>query len=215
MEPPFWHIYVIMAAKIIFKLDLSLTVRVSAHCFGVTSPCLCDTFPKFGDLFSHRDNGDLEQQGRKGSVRVFGVPKTTEGTTDTKILSVLDEQMKLDPPPPPPPPPPIVIEDLEVIHRLGTWWRHQMETFFALLALCAGNSPVSGEFPAQRPVTRSFGVFFDLRLIKRLSKQSWGWWFETLSSPLWRHCNASHRSHQMTPKLMWNPKQSGSQLWSS
>ena len=39
-----------------------------------------------------------------------------------------------------------------------TWWRHQMETFSALLALCAGNSPVSGEFPAQRPVTRSFDV---------------------------------------------------------
>ena len=35
------------------------------------------------------------------------------------------------------------------------------------------------EFPAQRPVTRSFHVFFDLSLIKRLSKQSWGWWFET------------------------------------
>ena len=64
-----------------------------------------------------------------------------------------------------------------------------METFSALLALCAGNSPVTGEFPAQRPVTRSFGVFFDLRLNKRLSKQSWGWWFETLSRPLWRHCN--------------------------
>ena len=40
-----------------------------------------------------------------------------------------------------------------------------MEAFSALLALCAGNSPVSGEFPAQRPVTRSFDVFFDLRLI--------------------------------------------------
>ena len=40
-----------------------------------------------------------------------------------------------------------------------------METFSALLAICAGNSPVvSGEFPAQRPVTRSFDVFFDLRL---------------------------------------------------
>ena len=46
-----------------------------------------------------------------------------------------------------------------------------METFSALLAICAGNSPVTGEFPAQRPVTRSFGVFFDLRLNKRLSKQ--------------------------------------------
>ena len=43
----------------------------------------------------------------------------------------------------------------------------------ALLAICAGNSPVPGEFHAQRPVIRSFDVFFDLRLNKRLSKQSW------------------------------------------
>ena len=55
--------------------------------------------------------------------------------------------------------------------RLWTWWRHQME------------------FPTQRPVTRSFDVFFDLRPYKRLSKQLWGWWFETPSCPLWRHCN--------------------------
>ena len=54
------------------------------------------------------------------------------------------------------------------------WWRHQMETFSALLAICAGNSPVTGEFPAQRPVTWSFDVFFDLHLNKRLSKQSSG-----------------------------------------
>ena len=47
-----------------------------------------------------------------------------------------------------------------------------METFYALLAVSAGNSPVSGEFPAQKPVTRSFSGFFDLRLNKRLSK----WW---------------------------------------
>ena len=69
------------------------------------------------------------------------------------------------------------------------WWRHQMETFSALLAFSAGNSPVTGEFPSQRPVTRSFDVLFDVCLNKRLSKQSWGWWFETLSRPLWRHCN--------------------------
>ena len=69
------------------------------------------------------------------------------------------------------------------------WWRHQMETFSALLAICAGNSPAPGEFPTQRPVTRSFDVFFDLCLNKRLSKQWWGWWFETLSRPLWRHRN--------------------------
>ena len=63
---------------------------------------------------------------------------------------------------------------------LKAWWRHQMETFSAVLALCAGNSPVPGEFPTQRPVTRSFDVFFDLRLNKQLSKQWWGWWFETI-----------------------------------
>ena len=49
---------------------------------------------------------------------------------------------------------------------------------------------VTGEFPTQRPVTRNFDVFFDLRLNKQLSKQSRGWWFETPSRPLWRHCNA-------------------------
>ena len=70
------------------------------------------------------------------------------------------------------------------------WWRHKMETFSALLAICAGNSPVTGEFPAQRPVTRSFDVFFDLCPNKRLSKQSWGWWFETPSGSLWLHSNA-------------------------
>ena len=60
-----------------------------------------------------------------------------------------------------------------------SWWRHQMETFSASLAICAGNSP--GEFPTQRPVTRSFDIFFGLCLNERLSKQCWGWWLETLS----------------------------------
>ena len=55
--------------------------------------------------------------------------------------------------------------------------------------LC-GNSPVIGEFPSQRPVTQSFDVSFDLRPNKRLSKQLWGWWFETPSWSLWRQCNA-------------------------
>ena len=73
----------------------------------------------------------------------------------------------------------------------ATWWHHQMETFSELLAICAGNSPVPGEFPAQRPVTQSFDVFFDLHLNKRLSKQSWGWWFEMPLCSLWRHCNES------------------------
>ena len=76
-----------------------------------------------------------------------------------------------------------------------SWWHHQMETFSALLAICARNSPVPGEFPAQRPVTRSFDGFFALRLNKRLSKQSWGWWFETLSRPLWCNCNGKRGHH--------------------
>ena len=81
------------------------------------------------------------------------------------------------------------------------WWRHQMETFSTLLALCVGNSPVSGEFPAQRPVTRSFDVFFHLCLNKRLSKQSWCWWFETPSRSLWHHCNVKQSVSIAVEKL--------------
>ena len=66
------------------------------------------------------------------------------------------------------------------------WWRHQMETFSALLALCAGNSPGT----SQRPVTRSLDVFLDLHLNKRPSKQPIRRWFETPSRSLWRYCNA-------------------------
>ena len=73
-----------------------------------------------------------------------------------------------------------------------TWWRHQMETFSALLAICAGNSPSPGEFPTQKPVTRSFDIFLDLRPNKRLRKHSSGWWFDTASRPLWRHRNDSN-----------------------
>ena len=85
------------------------------------------------------------------------------------------------------------IPEVTVLFTFGiyAWWRHQIETFSALLAICAGNSPVTGEFPARRPVTRSFDVFFDLRPNKQLSKQWWGWWFETPSCPLWRHCNGT------------------------
>ena len=51
-------------------------------------------------------------------------------------------------------------------------------------------------------MTRSFDVFFDLRLNKRLSKQSWSWWFETRPScPLWRHCNVLSRYPVMSSSL--------------
>ena len=79
---------------------------------------------------------------------------------------------------------------------LTSWWRHQMETFSALLTLGGGGggySPVTGEFSSQRLVTRSFDVFFDLRLNKRLNKPTWGWWFETPSRSLWRQGNVKFK----------------------
>ena len=103
---------------------------------------------------------------------------------------------------------------------LLAWWRHQMELFSALLTLCAGNSTVTVEFPAQRPVTRSFDVFFDLCLSKRLSKQSWGWWFETPLRPWWRNCNGRgwHQEQVSFKKLKfcggWVACSSMSKQWS-
>ena len=70
-----------------------------------------------------------------------------------------------------------------------SWWRHQMETASALPAFCTGNSPVPGEFLSQRSVMQTFGVFLDLRLNKRLTKQSWGWLFEMPSRSIWCHWN--------------------------
>ena len=60
----------------------------------------------------------------------------------------------------------------QMVTKSGTipWWRHQMETFPALLAYCEGDPPFIGGFPSQRSVTRSFGVFFYLHRNKRFSK---------------------------------------------
>ena len=85
-----------------------------------------------------------------------------------------------------------------------TWWRKQMETFYALLAFFVGNSPVAGEFPTQRQVTRSFDVFFDLRLNKRLSKQPWGWRFETPSRSSWLYFNGM-LGFRLNLSVTWNP----------
>ena len=69
--------------------------------------------------------------------------------------------------------------------------------------LC-GEFTSPSEFPAHRPVTQSFDVFFDLRLNKRLSKQSWGWWFEMISCPLSRYRNVTWRSDTCRLSL-WLP----------
>ena len=82
-------------------------------------------------------------------------------------------------------PGPVKSKVIHSTYRFSTnlsWWRHQMETFSALLAFCAGNWRGALMF------------FFDLRLNKPLSKQSRDWWFETSSCPLWRHCNIMKQS---------------------
>ena len=78
-------------------------------------------------------------------------------------------------------------------------WKH----FPRYCPLC-GEFTGPSEFPIQWLVTRSFGVFFDLGLNKRLSKQLWGWWFETPPWSLRRQCNVNARQakpavHLMTP----------------
>ena len=82
----------------------------------------------------------------------------------------------------------------------SSWWRHQREIFSALLAICRETSSVTGEFPSQRPVTRSFDIFFDLHLNKWLNKQSCGWWFDTPSCLLWHHCDVNFELNSN-----WNP----------
>ena len=87
-----------------------------------------------------------------------------------------------------------------LIVTAGVWVCHRQKlsmmtswtgNIFRVIGPLCGNLPVTGEFPSERPVMQSFGVFLDLHLNKQFSKQSWGWWFETLSRPLWRHCNGN------------------------
>ena len=89
-----------------------------------------------------------------------------------------------------------------------TFWRDSMfmmtssnRNIFHITGPLCGNSLATSEFFSQRPVTWSFDVFFDPRLNKQLSKQSWGSWFEMPSCPLWRHCNVSVIQDAM--KLLW------------
>ena len=99
-------------------------------------------------------------------------------------------------------------DTLNILMVIGSWlilllcpgkFRKCMMTssngnIFRVTGPLCGEFTGPGEFPTQRPVTWSFGVFFDLRLNKRLRKQPWGWWFETPSWSLWRQCYAIFRS---------------------
>ena len=70
-----------------------------------------------------------------------------------------------------------------------SWWRHQRAIFSRNWHFVRGIHRVTGGFPSQRPVTRSFDVLFDLRLNKRLCKQWKRRWFEKTPCSLWCHCN--------------------------
>ena len=80
---------------------------------------------------------------------------------------------------------------------IDTWWRHQMEAFPRHWPFVRGihrspvNSPHKGQWRG------ALMLYFVLHLNKRLSKQSWGWWFETPSRPLWRHCNIAKETWKM------------------
>ena len=89
--------------------------------------------------------------------------------------------------------------NLYTIALSSNWYVHNVIKLFMMTSsngkifhvtgpLC-GEFTGPSEFPTLRRVRRSFDVFFDLRLNKRLSKQPWGWWFETPSWSLWHQCN--------------------------
>ena len=118
-----------------------------------------------------------------------------------------------------------------VFNRLLSLHRWKYQSLLNWLVRCDGNPPLTsgftslmtssngnifrvtgplcgeftgpGEFHAQRPVTRRFDVFFDLRLNKRLSKQPGGWWFDTPSWSLWRQCNALKASNAESISMSW------------
>ena len=77
-----------------------------------------------------------------------------------------------------------------VVQVMNSMMTSSNGNIFRVTGPLCGEFTGPGEFPTQRPVTRSFDVFFDLRLNKRLSKQPWGWWFGTPSWSLWRQWNA-------------------------
>ena len=93
------------------------------------------------------------------------------------------------------------------VHAFHSWMMTSSNgNIFRVTGPLCGEFTGPGEFPAQRPVTRSFDVFFDLRLNKRLSKQPWGWWLETPSWSLWRHCNVLNVYHITYSVDLWCPK---------
>ena len=89
-------------------------------------------------------------------------------------------------------------------HNRNAGWFIMMtssnENIFRVTGHLCGEFTGHRWIPRTKAVTRSLEVFFDLRLNKPLSKQSWGWWFETPSRSLWRHCNVLVKEVHATGK---------------
>ena len=83
------------------------------------------------------------------------------------------------------------------------WWRHQMETFSALLAFCAGNSPVPVNSPHKGQWRGALMFFLVYALTNDWVNKSWDWWSETPSRPLCRHSNAQGRSIIFFFQIWW------------
>ena len=84
-------------------------------------------------------------------------------------------------------------KDKEIQRGMSPWWRHQMKTFTRYWPFVWGihRSPVISPHKGK---WRGFDIFFDLRLNRRLSKQSWGRWCDTPLRSLWRHCKGTSAS---------------------
>ena len=87
--------------------------------------------------------------------------------------------------------PRVTLTSICLNYRWSSMMTSSNANIFSVTGPLCGEFTGPGEFRAQRPVTQSFDVFFDLRLNKRLSKQPRGCWFETPSWSLWRQCNAT------------------------
>ena len=99
----------------------------------------------------------------------------------------------------------ILITFSDVVFSVVSWWRHQMETFFVLLAICAGIHRSAVNYPHEGLWRGALMFSLICALNKQLSKQSRGWWFEMSSRSLWRHCNDQNHERNKHATRIFTP----------
>ena len=138
------------------------------------------TSPERHGVSNHRQFGYLSQsllkQQQQRKFQRFALPARCEGNHSVTSGSVAHKGTAMR-------------KRVDVMTSSRCMMTSSNGNIFRVTGPLCGEFTGPGEFPTQRPVTRSFDVYFDLRLNKRLCKQSWGWWFQTLLCPLWRHSN--------------------------